>query len=234
VEALIINPPRRLKQLARLHHFMNIQQFNNRVFNADCLDVLPRLPKESIDFILTDPPYLVNYRDRQGRTIANDDREGWLKPAFAEAFRVLKPGHFCVSFYGWNKVDAFMQAWRAAGFRAVGHLVWVKRYSSSAGYLCARHEQAFLLLKGDARKPAEPLPDVQPWFYSGNALHPTQKPVPSLKPVIEAFTRPGDIVLDPFCGSGSTLLAAKILGRRYVGIELDAAFCQKAERRVAA
>jgi adenine-specific DNA-methyltransferase len=211
---------------------MNIQQFSNRVFHADCLDVLPRLPAESIDFILTDPPYLVNYRDRQGRKLANDDGEAWLKPAFAAAFRLLKPGGFCVSFYGWPKIDAFMQAWRAAGFRPVGHPVWVKRYHSSAGFLGGRHESAFLLLKGDARKPAEPLPDVLPWFNSGNALHPTQKPVPSLKPLIEAFTRPGDVVLDPFCGSGSTLLAAKILGRRFVGIELDAAFCHQAQRRL--
>jgi adenine-specific DNA-methyltransferase len=212
---------------------MNIQQFGNRVFQADCLDVLPRLPAESVDFILTDPPYLVNYRDRQGRAIANDDREGWLKPAFAAAFRVLKPGRFCVSFYGWSKIDVFMQAWRAAGFHPAGHLVWVKHYTSSAGFLCYRHEQAYLLLKGDARKPDKPLPDVLPWFYSGNTLHPTQKPVPSLKPLIEAFTRPGEVVLDPFCGSGSALLAAKILGRRFVGIELDAAFCQQAQRRLA-
>ena len=212
---------------------MNIQEFSNRIIHADCLDVLPRLPVGSIDFILTDPPYLVNYRDRQGRSIANDKREDWLMPAFAQAFRVLKPGRFCVSFYGWHKIDVFMQAWRAAGFRPVGHLVWVKRYTSSAGFLCYRHESAFLLLKGDAQKPDWPLPDVLPWYYSGNRLHPTQKPVPSLKPVIEAFTSPGDMVLDPFCGSGSTLLAAKILGRRFVGVEMDAAFCQQAQRRLA-
>src|ERR1700686_2990168 len=76
------------------------------------------------------------------------------------------------------------------------------------------------------------LPDVLGWVYTGNRLHPTQKPVPSLKPVIEAFTRRGDIVLDPFCGSGSTLLAAKILGRRYIGIELDAEHSKTAERRL--
>jgi site-specific DNA-methyltransferase (adenine-specific) len=57
--------------------------------------------------------------------------------------------------------------------------------------------------------------------------------VPSLKPVIEAFTRFGDLVLDPFCGSGSTLLAAKILGRRFIGIEMDAAHAKTAERRLA-
>lgn len=58
--------------------------------------------------------------------------------------------------------------------------------------------------------------------YTGNRLHPTQKPVGVLRPLIEAFSQPGDVVLDPFCGSGSTLAAAHELKRRYVGIELDA------------
>ena len=56
--------------------------------------------------------------------------------------------------------------------------------------------------------------------------------MPSLRPVIEAFTEPGEIVLDPFCGSGSTLLAAKILGRRYIGIELDAGYAKAAQGRL--
>jgi site-specific DNA-methyltransferase (adenine-specific) len=60
--------------------------------------------------------------------------------------------------------------------------------------------------------------------YSGNKLHPTQKSIPALKPLINAFTQPRDMVLDPFCGSGSTLLVAKILRRRYLGIELDAQY----------
>ena len=70
------------------------------------------------------------------------------------------------------------------------------------------------------------------WHYTGNPFHPTQKPVRSLKPVIEAFTRQGDVVLDPFCGSGSTLLAAKILGRRYIGIELSADYAEAARQRL--
>src|SRR5882762_969099 len=64
-------------------------------------------------------------------------------------------------------------------------------------------------------------PDVIDWHYSGNRLHPTEEPVQSLKPLISAFTKPGDVVLDPFSGSGSTLVAADELGRRFVGIDLD-------------
>jgi len=173
--------------------------FINQIVNGDCLTVLPQLAARSVDFVLTDPPYIAHYRDRSDRTVANDDRAGWLTPAFAEIFRVLKPDRFCVSFYGWSQVDKFFAAWRAAGFRAVGHLVWPKRYASAHRFLDYCHEQAYLLVKGNPAVPATTIPDVLGWRYTGNRLHPTQKPVPSLKPLIETFTESGDIVLDPLC-----------------------------------
>ncbi len=76
-----------------------------------------------MDFILTDPPYLVNYRDRSGRTVANDNSSHWVTLAFAEMFRILTNERFCVSFYGWQAADILMAAWKDAGFRLVGHFV---------------------------------------------------------------------------------------------------------------
>jgi adenine-specific DNA-methyltransferase len=204
----------------------------NRIINADCLDALPNLPSGSIDFVFTDPPYLTRYCDRSGRSVANDDRGGWLKPAFAQIYRVLKNHRFCVSFYGWSKVDQFFAAWRAAGFYPVAHLVWAKRYASSQRYVEYRHEQAYVLAKGYPARPTISLPDVLSWQYTENRLHPTQKPVDSLRPVICTFSRPGDVVLDPFCGSGSTLVAAQSLGRRYLGIEIDAEHAKTAQARL--
>jgi DNA modification methylase len=194
----------------------------NRIIHGDCIDIMRGLPSESIDFILTDPPYLVRYRDRGGRTVANDDNARWLKPSFAEMYRLLKPGTLAVSFYAWNRVDLFFDAWRAAGFKVVGHLVFRKRYASSARFCAYHHEAAYVLAKGDAAPPAAPLPDVLDWTYTGNRLHPTQKPVECLTPIIKAFCKPGGLVLDPFCGSGSTLVAARDAGRAFLGIELDA------------
>jgi site-specific DNA-methyltransferase (adenine-specific) len=96
------------------------------------------------------------------------------------------------------------------------------------------HECAYLLVKGNPEKPANPPSDVLPWRYSGNKLHPTQKPVSALIPLIEAYSVPGATVLDPFGGSGSTAVAARRCGRRFMLFEKDNAYFEMAKRRLAA
>lgn len=212
----------------------------NTVIHADCLQAMPLLPAESVNFVLTDPPYLARYKSRDGRTVPNDDNDAWLKPAFAEIYRVLERDSLCVSFYGWPHADKFVEAFRKPGFRIVGHLAFPKRYASpmrkegAKRYLKYQHECAYVLAKGKPRMPSEAPPDVIPWTYTGNKLHPTQKPVGSLTPLIEAFSQPKGVVLDPFAGSGSTLVAARSLGRNYIGIELDGTYHASAVRRLEA
>lgn len=106
---------------------------SNTIIHGDCVQALAQLDPASVDLVLTDPPYLVNYRSRDGRSVINDANSDWLRPAFARIHRVLKPAAFCVSFYGWNRIHLFMDAWRTAGFRPVGHFVFRKRYGSSFG-----------------------------------------------------------------------------------------------------
>jgi site-specific DNA-methyltransferase (adenine-specific) len=205
---------------------------SNTIIHGDCLDVLPTLAPASANFVLTDPPYITRYRSRDGRGVLNDDNDAWLKPAFAELHRVLEPGSFCVSFYGWPHADRFITAFRAAGFRIVGHIAFPKRYTSAQKYLRYQHECAYLLAKGFPRQPEYTIGDVIDWTYSGNKLHPTQKPLSVLLPLIETFSAAGGLVLDPFAGSGSSLLAARQLGRSYLGIELDAGYHAIATRRL--
>jgi adenine-specific DNA-methyltransferase len=204
----------------------------NSVLQGDCIAVMAELPPASIDLVLTDPPYLVNYRDRAGRRVANDNNPAWVSPAFARIACLMKPEAFCVSFYGWTQVDVFMAAWRAAGLVPVEHLVFPKPYGSSVGTFEARHEQAYVLAKTSRPRVARPIPDVLPWAYTGNRLHPTQKPLEALTPIIETLSRPGDMVLDPFAGSGSTLAAARATSRDWLGIELDERHAATARRRL--
>jgi DNA methylase/Beta-lactamase len=146
--------------------------------------------------------------------------------------RVLKQDRLAVMFYGWTKVDAFFEAWKGAGFQPVGHIVFRKAYSSRSRFLCYQHEQAFLLAKGGPPLPKHPLGDVMDMPYSGNKLHPTQKPVATLARLIRSFSLPGEIVLDAFAGAGSTCAAAALTGRRYIGIELDDVYYAQASERM--
>ena len=213
---------------------MTAQQssFSNRLIHGDCIEVMRGMLANSVDFVLSDPPYLVNYRDRDGRSIQNDSDAAWLKPAMAEAYRVLKQDRLMLCFYGWTKVDEFFAAWKNAGFRPVGHLVFRKAYSSKRRFLSYQHEQAFLLAKGRPPLPKQPVGDVIDMPYSGNKLHPTQKPVAALAQLIRSFTLPEELVLDPFAGSASTCAAALLTGRRYIGIELDSNYFEQGTLRL--
>jgi site-specific DNA-methyltransferase (adenine-specific) len=206
-------------------------KFTNAILHGDCIDVMRQMPAASVEFILTDPPYLVNYRDRMGRTIRNDIKADWLKPAMKEAYRVLKQDRLAVMFYGWTAVDKFFSAWREAGFQPVGHLVFRKSYASKCRLVRYQHEQAFLLAKGRPPLPKKPISDVIDIDYSGNTLHPTQKPISALVPLIRSFSLSDELVLDPFAGSGSTCAAAVLTGRRYIGVEMDEGYyCQASAR----
>lgn len=193
----------------------------NQMIHGDCIEVMSEMEAASVELIVTDPPYIVNYKGRDGRTVLNDDNGRWLRPAFAQMARVLKPNSFCISFYGWNRIDLFMDAWKKAGLTPVGHFSFNKSYASSTLFNQNCHESAYLLAKGRPAKPEKPIRDALLWKYTGNKLHPTQKPVEILETLIATFSQPDDIVLDPFAGSASTAVAAERLGRRYIAIEKD-------------
>ena len=205
----------------------------NTIIQGESTHILSTYPQHCIDLVVTDPPYLCNYKDRSGRSLMNDDNPAAVLSVFHEIYRVMKPHSYFISFYGWNAIAEFSNTWKDAGFRTVGHIVWPKRYVSRARHTQYCHESAFVLVKGNPPLPANPLIDVQPWEYSGNRQHPTQKAVSVIEPLIQAYSSPGDVVLDPFLGSETTAVAAALNNRRYIGIELEQRYCDLAEQRLA-
>ncbi|MBI1831470.1 MAG: DNA methylase [Planctomycetes bacterium] len=206
------------------------------IFHGDCQSVLPAMPAESVDFVLTDPPYLVRYKGRWElgqEHIVGDDDPSWLLPSFAEIYRVLRPDSFCVSFYGWPHSDLFVGVWKALGFRVVSHFAFVKRVWGLGRFTRSQHETAFLLAKGRPRPPETGISDVIEWQREADAVHPNQKPTDALYPLLSAFARERGCVLDPFMGSGSTLRAAKDFGLRAIGIEIEKKYCVAAVQRMA-
>ena len=182
----------------------------NTILHGDCTDLMPRMTTQSVDFILTDPPYITRYtphKNNAGETVMNDANDRWLRPAFAEILPTAEARPRLRSQLlrlAQGRQVLRRLARRPGFFRIGGHIVFRKRYTSKTGLLQYRHELAYLLVKGNPPKPLRPIPDVIDWTYTGNKLHPTQKPTSVLKPLIQSFTNQGDVVLDPFAGSGST------------------------------
>jgi DNA modification methylase len=205
------------------------------LYHGDSRTILPQLKAETFDLALTDPPYLVSYTGRWGselEPIHGDSDPGWVLPCYSELFRVLRPDSLCFTFYGWPHADVFMTSWRAAGFRPVSVCALVKRRIGLGYFTRAQHELAYLLAKGRPKKPECAPSDVIDWEYSGESFHPNQKPVGAMAKLIAAYADEKTFVIDPFCGSGTTLLAARACGVSAVGIEIEERFCEVAAMRL--
>ncbi len=205
----------------------------NQIIHGNSAEVLAQLPDGSIDLVVTDPPYLVNYRNRDGRSLKNDNNPDGVLPVFAPMARAMKLNSYAICFSGWSALPEFTTAWKEAGLRIVGEIVWRKDYASRRGFTQYRHESAYVLAKGRPALPQRPLPSVMEWTYSGNKSHPTEKAVEVIAPLIRCFSKPGDLICDPFSGSGSTSVAAALNGRDYLGIDIDAKHVDTARTRLA-
>ena len=207
--------------------------YRNQIIEGDAARVLKSVEKGAVDLVATDPPYLVNYRDRTGRSLQNDDNPDGVMPLFEPMAQAMKQDSYAICFTGWSALPQFTAAWEAAGLRIVSQIIWQKTYASRKGFTEYRHESAYVLAKGRPAMPVNPLPSVLDWAYSGNRRHPTEKAVEVIAPLIRCFSKPGDLVCDPFSGSGSTSVAAALNGRDYLGIELDAKHVATARARLA-
>ena len=114
--------------------------------------------------------------------------------------------------------------WQNVGFSVADQIVWRKKYTFLKKPAKRRHASVYLLSKGAAVKLQKTLPKI--------SLYSNQKPVSAILPLIKKFSRIGDTILDPFVGWGTTAMAAKLAGRKYVGIELSEKCCQIARKRL--
>jgi len=210
----------------------------NDVYCGDCIELMKKIPNESIDMILTDPPYGINFRSGHRKNkydaIKNDDNLNWLDTFVDEAFRVAKNNTAHYIFCSQHNIDKFKIAFEKK-FIFKNLLIWVKNNTSMGdlrGSFACRTEFVLLFVKGRRIINGKRNDNMLYFKRTGNKLHPTEKPVDLLRHLIEKFSNIDDIVLDPFCGSGSTLVAAKEMNRKYIGIEIDKKYFEVAKTRL--
>lgn len=204
---------------------------NNKIYQGDCLELLKELEDNSVDLIITDPPYGIN--------IASDGKVGgdnlgeakdygecdWDKSipsaeCFKEMFRVAKN----LIIFGGNYMTEFLppsSCW----------VVWDKDNTGNF----ADCELAWTSFKKAVRKFKyrwNGMLQEEMGLYKDKREHPTQKPVALGRWLLEKFAKDGDLILDPFAGSGSFLVASKQKGFNFIGFEISEEYCKIARKRL--
>jgi DNA modification methylase len=220
------------------------EQSGITIYHGDCRDVLPTLVDDSVHLIVTDPPYGVRWQSNRRRiqfdAINGDDSEEAAITGLALALPKLKRGRHSYVFgrYDmsvlpvsqpveliWDKeiqsAGDVQSPWGTQHeyIQFVVYNISKSNRADGAGRLSAR------LRKGSVLRSARS-------NGSGVVKHPTEKPVDILRELIESSSCLGEIVLDPFMGSGSTLHAAHLEGRKAIGVELEERYCEIAARRL--
>lgn len=202
---------------------------------------MPTLEADSVDAIVTDPPYGMSYQSaRRTATpkfekIKNDDSVHWLEPFLKECWRVLKDNTHLYMFCNDYAISDFRRTAERVGFRAKRTLVWVKNNHTSGdlfGDYANKTEFIVYLQKGRRRLNGGRDCNVLLFNRESTLAHPTQKPVPIIEYLIGKSSDNGDTILDPFMGSGTTGVACMNTGRNFIGIELEPEYYEIADRRI--
>ena len=222
----------------------------NKLYNVDCLEGIREMLRGGVlvDAVITDPPYLIEYKTHRRqdkehkfcKSIANDDNPQLIIDVLPLLYDVMKDNTPLYMFCGCDKVDFFKrEIEKYFTFRNL--IVWDKG-AHTAGDLFAQYGKRyeFIIYANKGRAPfIEGMPRYEDiWRFAriiGNGqIHQNQKPTDLLSRIINQHTNEGDLILDPFAGSGSTLVAAHRLRRDFIGFEIDSEYHTAASEWLAA
>jgi DNA modification methylase len=222
----------------------------NKIYNEDCLEGLKNIDSNSIDLVVTDPPYLINYKtnyrkDKEHKfckVIKNDNNPELIKDVISELYRVMKDNTAMYMFCSFDKVDFFKQELEKY-FNIKNLIIWVKNNWTAGDLECAfgkQYEMCFLVNKGKKQFNGKRITDVWGSFNTKGLnrvvgeeqIHQNQKPLELIKMCIEKHSNEDDLILDPFMGSGTTAVACKELERNYIGFEIDHDYYEKSIERI--
>lgn len=214
------------------------------IYNADCRDVLPQL--EPVDLVCTDPPFAeaTHIGARSGdyqRPVKAIDFASVDVSFIRSVFTACNPRRWLISSIDWRHAVE-LDALPPDGFKFVRLGAWIKRnpMPQLTGDRPAQGWEAIAFLHSAQAKmrwngggaPACYDFGTSRWGYFGPSLHPTEKPLPLISKLLSQFAEKGETVLDPFMGSGTTLVAAKALGLKAIGIEIERKYCDVAIERL--
>jgi len=210
----------------------------NKIICGDCLKVMKDWPDNCVDLVLTDPPYGIGFEYDSGKEVSKPEKyHKQMLPIINELKRLT------VKYISLAQTTKYMQYfWKWYGND-------IRIYIACKTFVMLRHTfmnyaydpWVFIPIDGDIRTEHIPNRNLD-WIICDTAglrnplnperQHPCPKPLSMMYEIINNFTDENDLILEPFCGSGTTCVAAKMLGRRYIGIDISEKYCDIARKRL--
>lgn len=213
----------------------NIENNKNiKIYHGDCIEILKTFQNNSIDLIITDPPYKMTKRGKSCRpnwmpnNMGNNVFDGKLpntKEWMTECYRILKEQTHFYTFCNTNDLENYLSVARECGFLLHNVITMIKDTKMPNRWYLKNCELILFFRKGKA-KPIHNM-TCRDWFkvtmpqQKNGKLHITQKPLSIIEEFVSNSSNENDIVLDPFSGSGTTGVACNNLNRNFIGIDND-------------
>lgn len=214
----------------------------NQIICGDCLEVMREWRDGCVDAIVTDPEFGIGFKygTRKESCSTSEQYKRFLFPYLAECKRIAKPGAF---FAVWQAQLYFRHFWDWFGpdihiYCAGKNFVQLRKTPINYGY----DPVVMWYQEGTALRPQKPSRNID--FFVANTArivsdptrlergHPCPRPLDAVLQVVDNFTLPGGLIVDPMCGSGTTCLAAQQLGRKFIGIDISKEYCRIARERL--
>jgi len=209
----------------------------NKIYQGDCIDLMKKLEDNSIDCIITDPPYGIN-KDRIGESIIGDDDLKIYYAMLKEAKRVLKKDSWLITFTSIRNINNMFKN-NPFKFEWLVYIYYRNMQRIRHIPIGRSKCDAVMIFKNGNPKRHYAIWDINEVIYNNKInqqlkerLHPTAKIPESLFNLIRFGVKKDGIVLDPFAGSGATLVACKELGIKFIGFELDKNFVKITNERL--
>ena len=223
----------------------------NQIYNKDVLELMKTMSDESIDLIVTDPPYKVTARGNAGNSggMMQDKlsmqgkifKHNNIKPSeyIPEFYRLLKDGSHCYIMTNHVNLHEMLNVAKESGFHFIKSLVWNKGNKIMGQYYMSQFEYILFFRKGRGKKINKcgtadilEIPNKKTKGEDGKNIHDTEKPVELMKVLIENSSNIDEVVFEPFMGVGSTIMACIELDRKYIGCEIDEKYYNIAKNRI--
>ena len=239
------------------------------IYNDDCREGMKGLPSNSIDLVITDPPFAINFkakRNNYNRTDSNvlegyneiskreylDFTKKWMK----QVHRVLKESGSMYVFSGWNNLKDILVSLDEIGFITVNHLIWKYQFGVfTKRKFVSSHYHCLYVCKNDTKRKFFPYSRygkdesdrnggklhyqdkedvwvIKREYWHGEKKTPTKLPAELVKKILSYSSEEGDIVLDPFLGSGQVAVVSKMMNRPYIGFEIVKNYYEFAKERL--